>query len=73
MLEVGVHEHVRDELIGPEVLGQHEMEAEEVVERDAMKREHVFHSKHQDIDDDQILCNGRCLEHIISAKTPAKL
>ena len=61
--EVGVHEHVGEQLVKAEIGRKEEVQAEQIVEVDALACEHPGGEEHQDVDNQQILCYRRNSEH----------
>jgi len=59
MLEVGVHEHVGEQLVEPEVAGLEEMKAKDFRQVDVEPVQGESGQKHQDIDNQQVLHHGR--------------
>ena len=59
MLEVGVHEHVGEQLVEPEVAGLEEMKAKDFRQVDVEPVQGESGQKHQHVDDQQVLHHGR--------------
>ena len=58
-----MHEHLGEELPRLEVAGQKEMQAEQLVNVDAVRGKSKACEEAQHIDDEQIFCDGRYRVH----------
>ena len=63
MFEIGMHEHVCEQLVDMEFGCQEEMESENIVEVDAPITEHQISQKCQYINYQQVFCNCRYAAH----------
>ena len=63
VLHIGVHEHVCYQLIRSEIRCHEEVKPQHGVEIHSTKLENVFSQEEYHVDDNQVFCNGRCLEH----------
>jgi len=59
MLEVGVHEHVGEQLVEPKIACLEEMKAKDFRQVDVEPVQRESGQKHQDIDNQQVLHHGR--------------
>lgn len=63
MHHAAVHEHIGEELIEMEVLGEEEVQAEQIVEVYAHAEEHFVGKESYHVDDKQIFGNGWNISH----------
>ena len=59
MLEIGMHEHVSNQLKGLEIGSHKVMQAQNVVQIDSISSSYNASKETQDINDKQVLCNCR--------------